>query len=258
MVAGVDHQRVITQARLIQRRQHLAHLLVHEGDQAAVTGDGPPHILLAVEVAAVIDHPCVLVGVRVVRPYCGVIKFGHRQVQGRIVLIPGRGRRQRKVRRDHGDKKHPGLVVGLLSPLLQPGAGGIANLAVIAGVGGFARASQLGHLVAATPHRNVAAHQSLDVADTIDHVHGQDFFGPAMVIAGLAPEMQFANGRGPVAGLAQRMVPTRNAAVVGVGVVPKTDLMHIAAGGKGGAGRHANGAAGVGLAEAGAPAGQAV
>ena len=79
-----------------------------------------------------------------------------------------------------------------------------------------------------------------------------------MVIAGLAPKMQFANGRRSVAGLAQRVVPTRHAAVIGVGVVPKTDLMHVAPGGKGGAGRHANGAAGVGLAETGAAAGQAV
>ena len=79
-----------------------------------------------------------------------------------------------------------------------------------------------------------------------------------MVIAGLTPEMQFANGRRSVAGLAQRVVPTRHAAVIGVGVVPKTDLMHIAAGGKGGAGRHANGAAGIGLAETGAPTGQTV
>ena len=258
VVTGVDHQRVTGHAGLIERGQHLAHLLVHERDQAAVTGDRPPDILRTVKVRVVVHHPGVFVCEGMVRSNGLVVELGHGQVHGSVILIPARRCGQREMRCHHGHKQDPGLVSSLLTPGLEPVAGCLADIAVIGGVSGFARAGQLGHLVAALAHRNVVAHQALDIAQAVNHMHGQNLFGPAVVVTCTAPEMQLADRHRVMAGLPQHMVPTGNAAVVGVSVVPETDLVNITPRGKGRPRRHTNRAAGVCVGEAGAARGQPV
>ena len=57
MVAGVQDQGAVRQACRVECRHHLAHLLVHERHQAAVSGDRPAHVRIAVKMRPVVVMP---------------------------------------------------------------------------------------------------------------------------------------------------------------------------------------------------------
>src|ERR1700739_140023 len=61
--------------------------------------------------------------------------------------------------------------------------------------------------------------------------------------------MQLADRGGPVAGLPQAVVPTRNAAIISDPVVPEPDVMDVAPSRQRGARRHANWGVAIGVTE---------
>ena len=94
--------------------------------------------------------------------------------------------------------------------------------------------------------------------NAVDDVHGQKLLAQAMVVARPAAKVQLADRHGFVAGIPQHMVPARHGAIVGIGVVPETHLVHVATGGKPGTRRHTDRAGRIGLGEARAVCGQGV
>jgi hypothetical protein len=62
----------------------------------------------------------------------------------------------------------------------------------------------------------------------VDDVHGDDLFGKAVVVLGGAI-MQLADRHYTMAGRARPVMPAFHRSVVGIGVVPKADLMHVTA-----------------------------
>ena len=137
-------------------------------------------------------------------------------------------------------EQHPRSVAPLRRLLVQPYLRARRDVAVVDGVGRLAGAGALGHLVAALALRDVLADQALHVADAVDDVHRHDLFGEAVVVAGPAAEMQLADRDDAMPGVAQRVVPARDRAVVAVGVVPVADLVHVAADRECRARRHAD------------------
>jgi hypothetical protein len=140
---------------------------------------------------------------------------------------------------------------------MKPDLRARADVLVVDGVGGLARARHGDHLPGVAPLRHVVADQAEQVALAFVDVHRNDFFREAVVLAGLA-EVQLADRGDAVAGLPEQVVPGRRLAVVGVGVVPVADLVDVLAAGEARARRDADRAGGVGRAEARAARGERV
>ena len=149
------------------------------------------------------------------------------------------------MRRDERHEQHPRPIAPFRRFLVQPDLRARGDLAVVDRIRGFAGPRLARHLVAALARRNALADQPLDVADAVDDVHRHDLFGKAVVVALAAAKVQLADRDHAMAGVAQRVVPARDRAVVAVGVVPVADLVHVAPDREARAGRHADRARGV-------------
>src|SRR5690606_28210680 len=112
-----------------------------------------------------------------------------------------------------------------------PDLGAGADFAVVEGIGTFARTGHGGHFLGAAAPRQVLAHQAHEIALALDDVHGDLFFGEAVVLVG-QPEMQLADGHNLVPAFTQHMVPAGYGAIVGIRVVPEADLVDVLAAGK--------------------------
>ena len=89
--------------------------------------------------------------------------------------------------------------------------------------------ARLAILYAPLPHGKVAAHQPHEVALALDDVHRDDLFGEAMVLA-LSGGNAACRSRPTLCPRArQQVVPARDRAVVGIGVVPVADLVDVPA-----------------------------
>jgi hypothetical protein len=89
-------------------------------------------------------------------------------------------------------------------------------------------------------------------------VHRHDLLREAVVVAGLAAEVQLADRDDAMPRVAQPVMPARDRAVVAVGVVPVADLVVVAADRERGARRHADRAGRVRRGEARAARGERV
>ena len=176
----------------------------------------------------------------------------------RIQVVERLRRDQREVRRDHADIEHPRTVAVLRCFLAQPLARGGDDVAVVAGVVGFARAGLGTELHRADALRQLVADQAEQVADAVDDMHRQDLFIEAVAARIGVLIVQLADRHGMVAGRHRAMAPARRRALVGDRVVPAAVLVHMAAGGEAGAARHADRAVGIGARESGAAGREAV
>jgi len=163
-----------------------------------------------------------------------------------IAVVELRRRDVGWVRQDKADEEHPGtLVVGVLT---NPGGGTLPVRRVVPDVGGVARA----RLFDARPFvalRGDVPDTPEDVPLGRDDVQGVYFLAEPVVVPGLTPEMKLPDGVDPIPLGPDRVVPTRCLAVVGLGVVPITDLMDVPAGCQGGSRGYANRTIGVGSVE---------
>ena len=153
------------------------------------------------------------------------------------------------MRAHEGDEQHPrlGFVFGRL--LAQPDLSARGDLAVVGGVHALAGTGHLGHLVGAAALGHVfVSHQAQEIAHAVEDVHADLLVGEAVVVV-LAAEVQLADRDDLVAALPQQMMPARDRAVVGDGVVPGADLMHVLAGGECRARGHAHRAGRIGVRE---------
>ena len=188
----------------------------------------------------VVDDARVLVDERVMRALVGRVLLRHRQVHSRVAIEPLGRRDQRKVRRHERNEQHPRLAVVARRFLVQPDLRARRDVAVVDRVGRLARSGVLRHLLAALAHRDVVAHQPLHVAEALDDVHRHDLLGEAVVVARASAKMQLADRHDAMTRPAQRVMPARYRAVVGVAVVPEADLVHITPGRERGPRRHAD------------------
>src|SRR4030095_4481718 len=161
------------------------------------------------------------------------VQLGHRQVLLPIAIEPLRRRRQWKMWAYERHEQHPRAVAPLRRLLVQPDLSARRDVAVVHRVRRLAGTGTLGHLVAALALRNVLSDETLDVADAIDDVHRYEFFGEAVVVARTAAEMQLADRDDAMPGVAQRVVPARDRAVVAIRVVPVADVVDVADGAHG-------------------------
>ncbi len=182
----------------------------------------------------------------------------HRHLAEWIPVIElGRGN-QRKMRANERDEKDPRLVTVARRLFAQPDLRPRGDLAVVRGVWSFAGPGELGDLPRQGPLGEILAHQPHEIALALDDVHRDDLFGKAVVVLRMAAEVKLADRNHAMAAITQAMMPARNRAVVGVSIVPEAYLVHVFAGRKRRARRHAHRAGGVGRAEQCAPCRQGV
>jgi len=95
------------------------------------------------------------------------------------------------------------------------------------------------------------------VSDAANHMKGLVFLGEAVVIF-LASEMEFSDEIDGFACVAQLVMPSPFRTVVGEGVVPVSDFVHVLAGCERGPRGYANGACRIGSAESRASGGEGI
>src|SRR5262249_44460261 len=240
VVAWVDDARFLGEAAGRKRIEHLAGLLVHEAAQAVIAGDRAADVVFALEVVVEIERARVVAHERMVGPLVAVVEFRLRQARVVVVVVEMLGRcRQRIMRGDERDEQHPRLVAIFRRLLVQPDLRAGGDLAIVLRVGRLAGAGHARHLVGGAAHRQVIADEPEQIAFALDHVHRHDRFGEAAVVL-VGAEVELADRDHAMPGVAQAVMPARDRAVVGVGVVPEADLVDVVAGGEGGARRDAD------------------
>src|SRR4029078_1802627 len=106
-----------------------------------------------------------------------------------------------------------------------------ADVLVVERVRRFARPRHADHLLRVSAPGNVVADQAEQFALALVDVHRNDFFREAVVLADEA-EMQLADRRDAVPGLAQQALPRGYRPVTRNGVVPVADLVDVLAAGE--------------------------
>ena len=209
------------------------------------------------EVGTVVDAPGVVAHIGVAVLTGTLMQLGQGQLLIGIAVVELGWRGQGKVGCHERHEQHPGLVLVFMRLFAQPDLCARGNGPVVGGVGGLSRPCGSGELFCMAARGQGVAQQADQVTLLVHHVHGQDFFGEAVVFVGTA-EMQFADGRHVVPAFAQQMVPALGRTVIRIGVVPKADLVNVFANGECSTCRHADGAGGVGLGKARSASGQRV
>ena len=129
-------------------------------------------------------------------------------------------------------------------------------LGVVVQIGGIAGAGGLdaGSFV---PHRCLFPQATEHISLAIYHMQRIDLSAKAVVVVGAA-KMQLADGVDRVTGCSQAMSPAWHFTMVREGVVPISQLVHVAPGSEGCTRRNADRTVGVGARKPGAAGGQAV
>ena len=240
MIAGVEHPGTLGQPRGFEGRQHLADLLVQERGKPPVARQAPAHLVFAVEVIVVVVGAGVIEEERVTGSFVLRILLRPGQVVALVVPIEVLGRRgQRKVRGHERHEEHPGPLAMFRRLLVQPDLGFGRDVPIVARVDGLARPGHTRHLPGSLANGKVVADQTHEVALALDDVHRDPLHVEAVVVSG-GTEVKLADGFHPMSALAEVVVPGGRRALVGIGVVPVTDLVRVLAGCEGGAGRYAD------------------
>ena len=248
MVAGVDHARRAGEPGCFQRGQHAADIVVEEGAEAVIGGDGHPARL-------VVEEAVIGLGLRIgfdpgmARAQAVVLRQRHlrRVVEGEEGL---RGD-QREMRADEGDEQRPGAVRSPGVPG-QPARRLVRNRPVVAGVAALAGADLARELGPAEADRHGVLDRAVHIALAVHDMHRADLGVEAGRVR-LVAVVQLADGEHRAARRLQRMAPAPHAAVIGMPVVPGADFVDVAPGGESGPGRHADRRRRIGAGEERAP-----
>ena len=235
MVAGVDDAGCLREAGFLQCGQHAADIVVEEGAEAVIGGDGDP-ARLVVEEAVIGLGLGIGLDPGMARPAPVVPRQGHvrRVVKGE----EGLGRDQREMRADEGDEQHP-RALRRRSLFAQPAHRLVRDRPVVAGVAALAGADLARELRPAETDRHGVLDRAVHIALAVHDMQRADLGVEAGRVR-LVAVMQLADGEHRAARRLQRMAPAGHAAVIGVAVVPGADLVDMAPGGEGGAGGHAD------------------
>ena len=213
-----------------------------------IGGDGDPDMLLVAEVIVIVLDRAQLAQHRMVREVVGRPETRQRDLIERIEIEELRRRHERKMRADERDEEAPGLLGRRCGLALKPADGLVADVAVVAQIGGIAFAGVTGELPRRHPLGRRPAQHALDVAFAVQHVERKDLVVEAVRVVA-APVVQLADRIAPVAGLVKAVAEGGRRAGIGKGVVPIADLVDITARGKARPRRHADRAVAVGVLE---------
>lgn len=125
------------------------------------------------EARVVGDAGVVVAQVGVLRALCRQVLLGQGDALRGIEAVELGRCDEREVRANERDEQRPGLLAPARRLLAQPGSGACRDIAVVARIGRFARAGELGELAVAVAARDVLADEALEVADAVDDVHRQ-------------------------------------------------------------------------------------
>src|SRR5689334_14890786 len=249
VVAGVDDARAAGQIEVLERLQQAPDVVIDEAHEPEVGGNRLAHLAWLIE-ALVVD----LAGshgrqIGVVGPFGLSVEARPGHLRLRVQVVPFRSGDQRKMRAHQRHEQDPRLLVVRPRPRGQPTLGGRSDAIVIALVAGIAAAG-----VPRQPQGGLARWRRLAqhadrVTDAIDDMQRHVFLAEAIVVLGAA-KMQFADRLDPVARGFEAVRPGWHAAVIGNGVIPKADLVHVAAGLEAGPRGHAGRRIAVGVREA--------
>lgn len=257
VVGRIEDAGVGFQSRGRYRAQDLADVVVEKGHQAEVGCERALQHRF-VESFVVAQAAAHRIDERVNGALVARIHRRPRQRPARVEIVELRRCDQREVRRHEPHVQHPGLVAVARRLALEPAARGRGDVAVVAGVLGFARPGLGPELARAGTHRKLVAYEPQQVAHAVDDMQRQD-----LLVEAVAPRLgglivKLADRNAAVARRHQALTPARRIATIGDGVVPATGPVHVLAGGEAGARRHADRAVGIGGVEPGAAACQSI
>ena len=157
------------------------------------------------------------------------VQLGHRQVLLPVAVEPLRRRGERKVRAHERHEQHPRAVAPLRRLLVQPDLRARRDVAVV----DACTATRRGRRAWPSCRRPCACGMSSRTSPLTSPMPSTMCIGTissreAVVVARPAAEVQLADRDDAMPGVAQRVVPARDRAVVGVGVVPVADVVHVA------------------------------
>ena len=226
MVAGVDDARRAGEPGRLQRGQHATDIVVEEGAEPVVGGDGHP-ARLVVEEAVIGLGLGIGLDPGMARAQAVVLRQRHlrRVVEGE----EGLGRDQREMRADEGDEQHPRAVRSPGVPG-QPAHRLVRDRPVVAGVAALAGAELARELRPAEADGHGVLDRAVHVAPAVHDMHRANLGVEAGRVR-LVAVVQLADGEHRAARRLQRMAPAGRAAVIGVAVVPGADLVDMAPGG---------------------------
>ena len=212
--------------------QRLADVLVEEAAQAEISGLRPFHHVRCFEEFIISKGFAVVLEIGMQRFVPALVELGQWQFLVIVAIEMLRRGGQRKMRAHEGQKHDPRSVRVLARFLAQPDLSARGDLAVVGRVHALAGACHPRHLVrAASLWHVLVTHEAQQISFAVDDVHSDLLVGEAVVVV-LAAEVELADRNHMVTAIAQQVMPARHAAVVGHGVVPGADLVHVLAGGE--------------------------
>jgi hypothetical protein len=231
--------------------------VIDEADEPKIGGDGLAHLAVVVE-ALIVDLAgahCLEVGM--MRALLGRVERGPRHLVFGIEVIPARACDQREMRAHKRDEEHPWLSVLALGAFAEPRLRGPSDPIIVVlvaglpatGVGGEAQGSL-------APWWRIAQHAD-GITDPIHDVQRHVLFAEAVVVLGAA-EVQLADRIDAMTRRSQPVCPGGDAAVIGVGIIPKANVVHVAPGMETGARGYADRRIAVGIGKAQAAACQLI